>query len=67
MAAPRQFTNSEVAERLRILAQVSSEPDKRLFFHLARMCDVETELVDGSRRKIVESRSLLAELEKQVP
>ena len=67
MAAPRIFTHAETAERLRVLARRSSEPDKRRFFHLARMFDVQTELIESSQRKIVESRLLLASFEKQVP
>jgi len=66
MSAPYP-TNSEMAERLRILAQLSSEPDKRRFFRLARMYDVHTELVEASRRRIAESRLLLASIEKRVP
>jgi len=56
-----------MAERLRILAQLSSEPDKRRFFRLARMYDVHTELVEASRRRIAESRLLLASIGKRVP
>jgi len=67
MPAPRRFTNLEMAERLRTLAQRSAEPDKRRYFRMARMYDVQTELVESSLRRIAESRVLLATIEKQVP
>jgi hypothetical protein len=63
----RYPTNSEIAERLRLLAERYDEPDKSRFFKLAIMYDREAVLVSGSRRAISESKTLLAEIKKFGP
>jgi len=51
--------NFEIAERLRLDAARVCEPDKRRLLNLARMYDINAELVRGSQTAITESREAI--------
>jgi hypothetical protein len=56
--------NFEIVERLRLDAARASEPDKRRLLNLARIYDIEANIVSDSRRAIAESREMIARADK---
>src|SRR5262249_14134008 len=59
----RRYTKFEIAEQLRVLAKHSGEPNKGKLLRLAALHERDTDLVSGSQRAIVESRTLLAQVD----
>jgi hypothetical protein len=64
MPAKDHIWNFEIAERLRLDAARASEPDKRRLLNLARIYDIEADIVSDSRRAIAESREMIARVDK---
>ena len=64
MRANHHTWNFEIAERLRLDAARASEPDKRRILNLARMYDINSELVMGSPAAIADSRELIGRADK---
>ena len=60
----RRYTKFEIAEQLRVLAKHSGEPNKGKLLRLAALHERDTDLVSGSQRAIVESRTLLAQVDR---
>ena len=56
--------NCEIAERLRLDAARADGSDKRRLLNLARIYDIELDIVTGSRRAIAESREVIARANK---
>ena len=67
MPVEPRYTNIELAEQLRLLADHASEPEKNRLLNLADLFGREPDLVQGSRTAITESNKLLTDLEKLLP
>lgn len=64
MPAKHHIWNFEIAERLRLDATPTSEREKRRLLSLARLYDMDADLVRGSRAAIADSREALARANK---
>jgi hypothetical protein len=58
------FTNSEWANRFRVLAKHASGPDQSRYLSLAVMYDRQETLIGSSLRAIVEAKELIAKVDK---
>ena len=67
MPVQPRYTNIELAEQLRLLADHASEPEKSRLLNLAELFGREGDLIQGSRTAIAESNKLLTDLDKLLP